>query len=292
MTQQLRYSYITNGLTDHRIDDALQMLADAGYSGVGLTLDHHHLDPFAPDLSARVDRIASKLRDLDMAVVIETGGRFVLDPRRKHQPNLLSSEGRERRVELLKIAVDVAADLGAEAMSFWSGRKEDAASEDQAWRRLVEGCSEVLEHATRRDVRLAFEPEPGMLLQYVHEWEKLAAELDDIRFGVTLDVGHCHAIENVSVAECIERVGERLYNVQIEDMKRGVHEHLDFGEGTMDFPPILRALKSTGYGGLVSVELSRHSHTAHTAVPRAIEFLRDAEQRHDREAVVEREGRS
>ena len=43
-------------------------------------------------------------------------------------------------------------------------------------------------------------------------------------------------------------------------MVAGVHEHLMFGEGTMDFPPIFRALHAIGYPRGVHVELSRHSH--------------------------------
>jgi L-ribulose-5-phosphate 3-epimerase len=30
-------------------------------------------------------------------------------------------------------------------------------------------------------------------------------------------------------------------------MRRGVHEHLMFGEGEIDFPPILQALAEIGY---------------------------------------------
>jgi len=277
MNNALRYGYITNGLGDHRLDDALQMLADHGYSGVGITLDHHHLDPFASDVAMQTAKIADRLRDLDLSVVIETGGRFVLDPRRKHEPTLLSDEGRDRRVQLLEIAIRIAADLGAEAMSFWSGRKAPNDSDETAWQRLVDGCTHLASVADHHNVQLAFEPEPGMFVQYIEEWRRLAVEVASERLGVTLDLGHCHAIEDLSTAECIREVGAALRNVQIEDMERGVHEHLDFGEGSMDFPPILAALRDADYRGLVNVELSRHSPVAHIVVPRAIEFLRNAE---------------
>ena len=41
----LRYAYNTNGLQSHRLEDAATLLADLGYDGIALTLDHMHLDP-------------------------------------------------------------------------------------------------------------------------------------------------------------------------------------------------------------------------------------------------------
>jgi sugar phosphate isomerase/epimerase len=61
--------------------------------------------------------------------------------------------------------------------------------------------------------------------------------------------------------------------VHIEDMRAGVHEHLMFGEGEIDFPPVLRALAEVGYAGGIHVELSRHSHMAPTAARQAFAFL-------------------
>ena len=43
----LRFGYGTNGFANHRLADALAVIADLGYDGVALTLDHDHLDPFA-----------------------------------------------------------------------------------------------------------------------------------------------------------------------------------------------------------------------------------------------------
>jgi sugar phosphate isomerase/epimerase len=65
-----------------------------------------------------------------------------------------------------------------------------------------------------------------------------------------------------------------LWNVHIEDMRRGVHEHLMFGEGEIDFGPVLRTLEEIGYAGGVHVELSRHSHDAVNTAGRALAFLR------------------
>jgi sugar phosphate isomerase/epimerase len=60
-------------------------------------------------------------------------------------------------------------------------------------------------------------------------------------------------------------------------MKRGVHEHLMFGEGELDLDEALAVLTAVGYDGMVAVELSRHSHAAHEMVPAAMSALRAAE---------------
>src|SRR5689334_1974803 len=106
----MRLGYNTNGLAFHRWNEALEMLADIGYQSVAITLDHHCLDPYAADLAREVDRMAGLLSRLKLASVVETGARFLLNPRVKHDPTLLSPTIEERalRVDFLKRSVDIA----------------------------------------------------------------------------------------------------------------------------------------------------------------------------------------
>ena len=107
----LRFAYNTNGAANHRLDDALSLIADSGYDGVALTLDHHHFDPFEPDLERRAEGLGRRLRRLGLGLVIETGARYLLDPRVKHEPTLLNPtpEGRARRIDFLTRCVRIAA---------------------------------------------------------------------------------------------------------------------------------------------------------------------------------------
>ncbi|HEX5540387.1 MAG TPA: sugar phosphate isomerase/epimerase family protein [Micromonospora sp.] len=276
MSGQLRFGYGTNGFANHRLVDALQVIADLGYAGVALTLDHDHLDPFAPDLSRRVAEVADRLRDLNLGVVVETGARYLLDPWHKHAPTLLHDH-RESRLRLLRRAVEIGADLGAEAVSFWAGVRPEAVDAATAWDRLVSGCAQIVAAAEDAGVVLGFEPEPGMLVQTLADWCALRDALGaPAAFGITLDIGHCQCLEPEPVPDCVTAVAPHLVNVQIEDMRRGVHEHLEFGEGEIDFPPVLAALSDAGYQGLVAVELPRHSHAAPDVAQRSLDFLRAA----------------
>ena len=260
--------YNTNGFAHHALFDAVRLLAEIGYGSVAITIDHGALW----GESRQLTQLHRLLERLEMRSVIETGARFLLDPRRKHEPTLVSADCR-RRVEFYKYAIDCAAELGSDCVSLWSGAVHDGAGDDEAMDRLVAGLHEVLDYAAGQGVVVGFEPEPGMFIDSMARYEELARRIDAEAFRLTLDIGHLHCQGEVPIAEQIRRFAPRLVNVHLEDMRAGVHEHLMFGEGEIDFPPVLRALAEVGYTGGVHVELSRHAHEAPEAARRAFEFL-------------------
>src|SRR4051794_35076474 len=83
--------------------------------------------------------------------------RFLIDPWRKHQPTLLSADPgqRARRLDFLQRGVEIAAELGADAVSFWSGSAGEPEPAEALRDRLVLGCLELCAHASKCGVRLA-----------------------------------------------------------------------------------------------------------------------------------------
>jgi sugar phosphate isomerase/epimerase len=274
---QLRYAYNTNGASNHRLGDALTLIAEAGYDGVALTLDHHHHDPFAPDFAGRNAQLASQLRELDLGLVIETGARYLLDPRQKHEPTLLapSATGRARRVEFLTRCLDVCAACQGETVSFWAGVPQPGVEKNQAWDWLLEGAHQVAAAAHERGVIASLEPEPGMLVETVDDYLRLQAAVPSLRLA--LDTGHLLVTEEREPAAAVREFAAQIGTVALEDMRRGVHEHLPFGEGDMDVPAVLQALHAIRFSGLVCVEMSRESPRAHLMIPQALAYLRQAE---------------
>ena len=267
--------YNTNGMAHHDLCDAVALLAEIGYRSVAITIDHGVLPPGAADLAEQLAKVRRLLEQFGMHSVIETGARFLLDPRTKHEPTLVSADAaaRARRVEFYQHAVDCAARLGSDCVSLWSGVPRDAVSRRQALDRLVDGLQEVLDYAAGQGVVVGFEPEPGMLVDSMRAYEELLGRIDAVNLRLTLDIGHLQCQGELPIPEVIHRWAPRLVNVHIEDMRAGEHEHLMFGEGQIDFPPVLQTLAQVGYNGGVHVELSRHSHQAPEAARRAFEFL-------------------
>ena len=268
--------YNTNGFSYHRLEDALSILAHLGYGSVGITLDQNALNPYAENRQDEVAQVRRFLKKLGLRSVIETGARFLLDPWHKHQPTLITpgDADRERRFDFLCRAVDIAKGLGADAVSFWSGTPLDHPGEGVLWDRLVDGCRRLCDYAEKQGVRLAFEPEPDMFIDTMDRFAELKDRVNHPLFGLTIDIGHLHCQGEVPISDHLRRWKDWLWNVHIEDMRRGVHEHLMFGEGEIDFVPVLKTLQEIGYSGGVHVELSRHSHDAVETARKAMEFLK------------------
>ena len=267
-----RLGYNTNGFAHHRLDDALRVMAELGYDAVALTPDANHLPPdrtSAADLRA----IRSRLERLDLAVVVETGARYVLDPRRKHRPTLLERDpaDRARRLDFLVRCAEIASELGGDCVSFWSGVPAPGVSRDEAWGWLVDGVAEVCRRVEPLGVRPAFEPEPGMLCESLADWAALRDAVSSPALGLVLDVGHVPCTESISAGDAIRRHGAELRTLHLDDSRGGVHEHLQIGEGELDWPDIARALREVGFTGVAAFELSRHSHAAPEAARVAIE---------------------
>jgi L-ribulose-5-phosphate 3-epimerase len=267
--------YNTNGLAHHDPLAAIALLAELGYESVALTIDHGLLDPRDDRLPEQLAAIRAALTGYGMRSVIETGARFLLDPRNKHEPTLMSEdfERARIRIEFLKHAIDMARELKSDCVSLWSGILRDDVSRDTALARLSARLDFVIDYAANHGVTLAFEPEPGMFIDTMDRYDELCLALDAPHFRLMLDVGHLHCLGETPIPDVIRRYGERIANVHIEDMRAGVHEHLMFGEGEIDFPPLIEALREVGYSGGLHVELSRHSHEGPSAASRAYKFL-------------------
>ena len=196
--RRLRFGYGTNGFANHRLDDALAVIADLGYDGVALTLDHDHLDPFAPGLARRVAAVGRRLARARP----RRGGRdrcpLPARPVAQARADAAARRPRPRRIDFLRRAVAIGADLGAEAVSFWAGvRPGDVA----AGRGLGPAGRRLRRRSSRRADRRR--RAAGLRTRARACWSRTspagagcATRLGEpAGFGITLDIGHCRCLE-------------------------------------------------------------------------------------------------
>lgn len=266
----MRLGYNTNGLQNHRLEDALRLLADHGYGAVALTPDVGHLDPFRTT-PREVDQIAQLLVRLHLQPCIETGARFLLDPVHKHEPTLMTRDpaGRSRRLAFYHRVAAIGRDLGASVVSFWSG--VDRQPDSQSATLLLEGVRSAAGAIREAGLRPSLEPEPGMAVATLRQWRELRDALGAEAPGLTLDVGHLYVEWEGDPVGLTAAFAPFVLQVHLEDMRRGVHEHLPPGAGDVDFRGIASALTESGYKGPACFELSRSSHCA----PELVKHCRD-----------------
>lgn len=266
-------AYNTNGFAHHSLAGCAVVLKSLGYEGISLTLDVAHANPFtaSDDEWRGIRRLFDRM---GLRRSIETGARFLLDPMRKHEPSLVSPEGRERRIAFLERSIGIADRIGAECVSLWAGRPHPGVPRRKAFGWLVEGCARIAKSAARRKVALALEPEPGMLVETLAQWRRLRDAVSAQNLKLTLDVGHVRCSERIGIPRAIRESAADLANVHLDDVQGRVHEHLPPGRGAVAFGPVVRALAEIRYGGLASLELSRDSHRAVDAAREAMAFLR------------------
>jgi sugar phosphate isomerase/epimerase len=277
----LRLAYNTNGFPQHRLEDVAELLAGMGYAGIAITPDVHQLDPCAPGSLAQAAELRARLADHGLAVAVETGARFVLDPARKHQPTLLSEPaGAARRLDMLSRCHALAVALGAETLSFWSGAPAEGAApagRDELLDRLCAGAAALLDEARGSGVRVCFEPEPGMLVASLEDLDAFLRRLGREDLAVMLDVGHVPVTERLAAHDAVARWAARLGGVQLDDARTGEHEHLFPGEGVTDWAALLTALERARFAGLAALELPRHAHDPVRTARAALEFMRRLE---------------
>ncbi len=238
------------------IFDIAERIAGIGYAGLELSLQEGHFHPYCHGQRER-RALRRHLRQLGLALVINTGARYVLGPV-KHEPGLVSRtrEARERFLTFMEDCIRMAPQLGAGVVMLHSGYSPAGVETTRAWQWAVQGIQRLARCASAEDVQLGFEFHPDMFVRDLACYWRLKREVGEPAVRLTLDVGHVACTEDDSPTAVIASCAPQIVNVHLEDIKGRVHRHLPIGQGDIDFGAVFRALDAVGYPGLVNAELN------------------------------------
>lgn len=133
-------------------------------------------------------------------------------------------------------------------------QQEVIAPADQ-WKWAVEHTRELGEHAASLNLEIAIELEP-FHLSLVNNLDRMVQFLDDVAHpAVQANLDISHLALSHSKAAGIPRLAGRIAHVHLSDCDGTKHGDLPPGRGVVEFLPYLRALKETGFNGVISIEL-------------------------------------
>lgn len=231
----------TVGFREWDLSLALSALAQLGYDGVELCLEHPTMRPERMDTEAcRRWADATAATGLAVASVSYHG----------------DGEDHVSRATNQVEAVRIAADLGAHVLilnaeTLLPGREADQWAEFAALLR-----EQVLPRAADRGLKVGLEPEPGHFLHGTADLLRLLAELDHPALGANLDVGHAWLTDQ-DLQQTVRQLAPRLWHLHWEDFPAGQHEHLVPGTGDMPLHALHAVLGQVGYAGYYTVDLFR-----------------------------------
>jgi sugar phosphate isomerase/epimerase len=245
----MRLAAVTSCLAERGAEEAMRVIAGAGYSGVEYLVSSTLMPEDAPPERRRA--IRSLAANLGLAVVgangvlPATGHRFLVD----------DAAERQRGVDQMRRVIDLCADIGGGVVTVGSpgARNIPAGMAQEAWLpRAVAAFQAWAAHAEGRGVSVALE----IINRYEGNWGRTIAEglafleaANQPNLGLTIDSFHM-GIDEEPFAEALPRGGSRILNVHVADSNRQAP-----GLGNLDFGALLRCLKGIGYQGFLSVEL-------------------------------------
>lgn len=246
----------TSVLYQYSIQDAVPLVARAGYDGIDIWGGRPHV--YRRDLSA--DELAH------LRQIIADHGLTVSSfmPAFYRYPHSLSSPNprvRQDSIDYMRECVDNAAALGAPIVLVVPDLTLRGHSREDAFNRLAESAGVVAEYAAQHDGLML-----GIEVLYFDETELVTCAADALaiierleqpNIGVVLDTGTLN-LSKEPPQDIFAALGERVLQIHVNDNNgAGRQQNLIPGEGTYDFQGLIRFLKTIGYRGFLSAELSK-----------------------------------
>lgn len=223
-------------LKSRPLEDVLRLAHEVGVSWVEVWSEHLWRD----DDGKLLERI--RRSGLDISVHGPTG-----------DINITSSNPGIRNESLRQVlrGVEEAAKMGARVVTvhpgFLTGRQDTA---DSIWDLQIEAFTRITKRAKDLGILIAMETMEKKSKEVVIRPDLANQIVDAVNFenfGITFDISHAHTV--MDVVTFIHGL-RKINHIHISDTKDG-KVHVQMGEGEIDFPSVLRALKQRYDGALV-----------------------------------------
>ena len=273
-----RFAFSSNAFKKTDLSEAARQIAGAGYGGIEIMADVPHAYPptFSPADRYRLKELLAQLH-----LEVSNVNAFTLFARGDtYHPTWIEPGAADRQVRIDHTidALKLAADFSAKTLSIQPGGPMigTGLTFEQAGQRFADALDVVLPAARDLGVVIAIEPEPGLLIQNVEEFERFKQQYyaAEPHIAMNCDLGHLYCVGDDPVS-VIERYSHHIAHVHLEDIGANhVHQHLPLGQGAMNIPAILQALDKAGYEGWITVELYPYVATAGEVAREAMQYLR------------------
>jgi sugar phosphate isomerase/epimerase len=274
----MRLAFSSNAYLKFPFAEAAARIAALGYEGLELMADVPHAWPAC--LLEETKRAIRATMD-GLGIQFSNVNAFMMNAISDHRqpywyPSWIEPDAGYRRVRIdhTRRALKLCAELGAPHITTEPGGPlEPGQSRSKAIDLFIEGLKPVADDAHKLGVLLLIEPEPGLLLETTDQYLEVAERLNAPSVGLNFDVGHAYCVSE-DLPRAIARLAPHIRHYHFEDIAATrVHHHLVPGTGAINFAEVIAAIRATGYGGWLTVELYPFVDDPDAAARRAREVL-------------------
>lgn len=242
--------YMTHGSMGTAISD----IAAAGYDGVEM------FDGNLADYAHKPDELRGILKDAGISLAsVYTGANFIY-------ADILPDE-----LHRIHRAAELAVRFGAERLVVGGGARRAAGTTDEDYRRLGRALDQVTEIAENFGLTASYHPHLTTIVESPDELERL---MTLTRIGFCPDTAHL-AAGGGDPAAIIRKYPDRIRHVHLKDLRKDPFTFLPLGQGELDFPDIIQAIKESGYDSWLMVELDEYDGDPRAAAEISRKFLEE-----------------
>lgn len=238
-----------SGATLDMCEEFIKIASDCGYEGFEFCYDDSEFDPSKIPKSFR-KKLVEIAETYNIVFSSVATGVFW-----KYNLGSTNKAVRERGIEYLRMGIELAHDLGARVLLVVPAVADPEVPYDEMYRRAQESIKAQADYAEDHEVIIAIENVWNKILYSPMEFKRFIEEIDHEYVKAYLDLGN---IVNLGYPEhWIDLLKNMIACVHVKDFDISIGNISGFrhlGQGSINWVPLLKRLKNTGYDYFLVVE--------------------------------------
>ena len=249
----------TQMIQDGTISEAVKRLMAKGFDGVEISSYNKKFDLHSEFFS---EGFSAKIKDTLAECGVTAYSIFA------HMDYVVDDE----RYEYVKRIIRIGGEIASPVIIVTGGMDGKSPERDTLYAKQVQRTRELCKIAAGNGVTLAVEFEPNFVVGTTKQTLKLLEDVDSESLRINLDIGHVF-LADPDPMEAIASCRGLMIHAHIENMAKGVHNHIVPYEGDMDLREYFRQMQAIGFDGFASIDLYQYDYEA--VAERSIRFIRD-----------------